>query len=132
MLEVNGVLILMRRKISTQPKESHLCKQFVKIVRQLQSFNQFRIDFEMTHISNESIGNDGWRIHQWQMGLLAGVSDYVIFYEGGRVACIEFKRTEKEKQSDRQIWFQARCEKMQIPYLLTYDPQEAVEFIRKL
>lgn len=132
MLEFKPVLSHMRRKTSSIPKESQKCKQFVNMVRQLQAYNQFPIDFEMTHVSNESTGNDGWRIHQWQMGLLAGVSDYVIFYEGGRVACIEFKRSAKEKQSDKQKWFQDRCIKLKVPYLLTYEIDEAIEFIKSL
>jgi len=114
------------------PTESQLCKQFVKIVRLMKGYKQFPKAFVLIHVANESISTDRYRLHQSQMGLLAGVADYLVLYEGGRVAAIEFKRDNKSKQTKSQLDFQQTCTDLYIPYLLTYQIDQAIEFIKSL
>ena len=119
-------------KYSPRPRESQICKQFVKVVKYLQALRQFPKDFEMFHVANESYTTDNYRFHLYHMGVVSGVADYVILLKGGRVACIEFKRDDKSKLRPEQEKFYNRCSDLSIPYLLTSNIDQAVDFIKSL
>src|SRR5277367_6445028 len=124
------------------PKESDICKAFVRQVKTLKGWNQFKSDFELVHNSNESPQSWGmntkqasnYNIHQWAMGKLAGIADYTIYYrlpdeDFCRCAVIEFKRyaTKADKLGENQAKFYKRTLDLKIPYLLTADVEEAIE-----
>jgi len=75
-----------------------------------------------------------YRRHLVAMGMVVGASDYLVLHKNGWAA-IEFKRDDKAKRNgltERQKAFKEQCEQLEIPYLLTCDPHEAVEFIKSL
>lgn len=113
------------------PKESDICKAFCKQVKQMQSLRAFKRDFILIHVPNESFTTKGYRYHLASLGVYKGVADYLILYNGGWVA-IEFKRSKRESQSIHQKAFEIRCNEMNIPYLLTFSIEEAIDFLLKL
>ncbi len=120
------------------PKESVLCKAFILAVKRLKMYNYYKTDFEIIHIANEVVrcGNPikdrNYLIHQMNMGMLAGCADYLVIYDGGRVAAIEFKRDKKSKLTRNQENFRDRCLQLGLPYLCTYDIDEALAFVKDL
>lgn len=118
--------------IKTKPTEDQLCTSFYKQVLQLQAWNQFDFKFKLIHVPNESHTSAGYRMKLARMGVVAGVSDYIVFYQGGRSAAIEFKRDAKSRYSPHQISFKQECLELGMPYLGTYSIEEAIDFIRSL
>ncbi len=92
----------------------------------------------LKHIANEhkATGNKyrdmGYLRHLKAMGMIAGAADYDIRYEGGRTASIEFKRDATCKLTENQVRYRSRCVALGIPYLCTYDLDEALAFMREL
>lgn len=117
---------------STTIKESAICKQFVQQVKQLQAFKQFKTDFTMLHVPNEQLSNPAYIYHLLGLGMLPGAADYLILYEGGRVAAIEFKRDKTCRLSNSQKAFKETCDRLKIPYLCTYKITEAIDFLKYL
>jgi hypothetical protein len=117
-------------------KESDLCKLFIRQVKQLKAWNYYKKDFEIIHIPNERItGKDSQNFtrHLYAMGMLPGVADYLVVYEDGRCAAIEFKRDKSGlKLKGNQLAFKARCNDLSLPYLVTCDVDEALEFLKSL
>jgi hypothetical protein len=111
--------------------ETQICKQFVKIVRELQSYKQFSTDFILLHIPNESKRSQFYGSMLKAMGMLAGAPDYLVLYTGGWAA-IEFKRDKSSPQQKTQKQFQHRCNELGHRYLLTYNIDEAIEFLHNL
>ena len=66
------------------------------------------------------------------MGMTKGIADYLVEYDGNRHAWIEFKRNSTSKQTIAQKLFEEDCLNRRVPFLLTYDQEEALEFLRKL
>lgn len=114
------------------PKEKTLCKLFYRRVLFLQAYNQLCNDILVIHIANEQFNNRYYTLELMRMGLIPGVADYLILYPGGKAAFIEFKRDGKSKQSDNQKKFEAKVTSIGFPYLLTWDVDEAIEWIKSL
>lgn len=119
-------------------KESDLCKMFYSQVCQLKAYNYFKKPFELIHIPNERISSDNsskdfmYLRALKQMGLVAGVPDYLILLGGGRFGAIEFKRDSKAKLSKNQEVFKDKLEKLEAPFLCTWKVAEAIDFIYRL
>ncbi len=127
--------LLTKRKSKVpviEPKESDICKGFIRQVRFLQQMKQFDFDFELFHVANEQFTTKNYMRHLITMGLLAGVADYCCIYHPGKVAFIEFKRSESSRLSENQIVFRTLCERLSIPYCLAYDADSAIKFIKSL
>jgi hypothetical protein len=122
----------------SEPKESDICKAFIRRVKILKAWNYFKTDFEILHVANEqqsirkNLKDIMYLKHLCAMGLYPGASDYMIMYKPGKMASIEFKRNKSSKLSNNQKVFKSRCEDLCIPYLCTYDVDEAVAFMEKL
>jgi hypothetical protein len=117
-----------------EPLESVKCQIFVSKVKLDEQLDALSPDFRLIHIPNEHLskGNYGYLRQRMRMGLLPGVSDYIILYKNGWAA-IEFKRTEKDKNlNEKQSAFRQFCLDMKAPYLLTTDFDEALEFVKTL
>lgn len=121
------------------PKESDICKLFIRNVKNLKAYGYFKTDFEILHIPNEH-KQTGNRIrdiqylkHLSSMGMLSGAPDYLIIYKNARIAAIEFKRNKAgTKLKGNQLAFKKRAESLDIPYLCTYDIGQAIDFITDL
>jgi hypothetical protein len=62
-------------------------------------------------------------------GLTAGVADLCVLLPGGRVGWLELK-TAKGRQSIAQKGFAARCRRLDHPYAVAHDFDEAVEILK--
>ncbi len=118
--------------------EAKLCKRFMREVWEMQTMNLFPAPFIIIHIANERKSSNNKLMdmlhnkHLKEMGMLKGAPDYVILFRFGKVAAIEFKRDKSSKLSDSQKVFKANCEELIIPYLMTYDKDEAIGWIYEL
>jgi hypothetical protein len=119
-------------------KESDLCKSFIRQVKTRQCYNYYGTPFEILHIANEHKATNNrlkdimYLKHLVAMGLLPGAADYFILYKPGKIASIEFKRNKASKLTENQKKFKARCVDLGIPYLCTYDIDEALDFMKDL
>lgn len=120
-------------------KESDICKLFIRNVKKLRSYNYFKTDFEILHIPNEHkkttnrVRDISYLKHLVSMGMLAGAPDYLIIYDGAKVAAIEFKRNKAgTRLKGNQLAFKHRANELSIPYLCTYDIEQAVDFLTEL
>jgi hypothetical protein len=82
------------------------------------------------HIPNEGKRSYNIARQLLSMGMLTGCADYLILLYGGRVIAIEFKRDKTCKLTDAQKAFRDQCLRMKIPYLCTYQVDEALEFVK--
>lgn len=114
------------------PLEKDICKRFYQQFQQLKALNYFGSEVFIFHIANEQYTNIGYTRNLNSMGLTAGVADYCVLMPLRMVAFIEFKRSPRCKQSPAQVAFQQVCERLDIPYLLTSDGAQAVEWIKGL
>ncbi len=114
--------------------EDELCIQFMNEYAQLEQMNQFKSDPFVFHVANERKCGISQRIRLSKMGVIPGISDYIVFLKGGRVAAIEFKRDEKEKKKFQgtQSDFRDVCLDRGIPHLLTCSVEEAIDFLKSL
>ncbi len=64
------------------------------------------------------------------MGLRPGVADLIVWLGSGKVAYLEVK-TEKGRQSERQIAFEGECIKRGYPYKVVRSAEQALEFINE-
>lgn len=116
-------------------KESDLCKQFVLQVKQRKVWNYYKKRFILMHVPNERVAiknkalQMGYLRSQYAQGMLAGAPDYIIMYEGGKVAAIEFKRDKRSKLTIDQEHFKSNCSELELPYLCTYNVDEALSFM---
>lgn len=110
-------------------QERDISIAFFKQFQVLQSLKQFKKGVCLFHIANERKCNFKYGRLLKDMGVMAGVADYCLLMEGGKVAFIEFKRDKRSKQNDNQKEFQRQCEAMQIPYVVAYTPEQAIQFI---
>jgi hypothetical protein len=119
---------------SFKRKEKDICKEFYHKVRTLQLYNAFGFHFFIFHVANEQNTSKNYTIELKRMGLRAGVADYCVLLPDGRVAFIEFKRDEASarKKNENQIAFHDECKLLQIPYLLTWDAEVAIDWIKAL
>lgn len=117
---------------NSEPTEKEICTKFFIKFSTLQSCGYFKKKLLMFHVANEQYNNRNYTMSLQRMGLTAGVADYCVLLEGGKVAFIEFKRNAKAKMSDNQIWFKERCEALDIPYSLHWTIEGAIEFIQRL
>lgn len=122
----------MYKTASLQPKESDICKQFVNVFKTLQFYKKFPPDMRVHHIPNECLSGPAYIRHLLAMGMTKGIADYLVEYDGNRHAWIEFKRNSTSKQTIAQKLFEEDCLNRRVPFLLTYDQEEALEFLRKL
>lgn len=63
------------------------------------------------------------------MGVVPGVSDFIILLRGGRVACLELKTT-SGRLSAGQIEFRATCLLLGIPYEIARTLEEALDCLK--
>jgi len=115
-----------------QLKEKDICKLFVAKFEMMNAYKQFNKKMFLYHVSNEQYNNMLYTISLKQMGLKAGVADYCLLIEGGTCAYIEFKRNAKSKVSEHQMKFRQICEDLNIPYFLTCDADEAINWIKDI
>lgn len=85
----------------------------------------------MIHIANENISSPAYRSHLKAMGLLPGVPDYMILFEGG-VAFIEIKRDKTCKMTKAQKIFTELLTVFNIPWICTYDKDKVIEFLTEV
>jgi hypothetical protein len=111
------------------PKEKDICKAFYKQYKELKAYNQFKNNAFVFHIANEQNCNRSYTIMLKGMGLTAGVADYCVITNDGRVAFIEFKRDAKCKLSPKQLEFKAECEQRDIVYKVVWNVDEAIKFL---
>lgn len=117
---------------NSTPTEKQICTQFFIKFSTLQACSYFKKKMLVFHIANEQYNNRNYTMSLQRMGLTAGVADYCILLEGGKVAFIEFKRNAKLKPSENQLWFKERCDALGIPYSLQWTMEGAIEFIGAL
>lgn len=110
--------------------EKSICKEFYNQVRLRQLYNEFKCEFFIFHIANEQYNSIAYTKSLMTMGLRAGVFDYCIISEGGKVGFIEFKRDSKHKLSPKQVEFKDQLDSLNIPYLVTWDSDEAIEWVK--
>ena len=122
----------MRYKSPTAPKESDICKQFINEYKRLCLYNYFSCRTKVIKIANESLSTRNFINHLIAMGMCPGAADYLVIFQGNRIAFIEFKRTPKEKLRENQLAFKADVEDLDIPYLMTHDIHRAFQFIKEL
>jgi hypothetical protein len=121
------------------PPEKRLCQSLKEYVVLLQSTGNLppKEELRVVHIANEqrSTGNKGrdaaYVASLKRIGMLPGMADYIVFYKGGTVRFIEMKASKSSPQSAAQKQFEQDFTGMGFPYLLTWDIDEAVAFIRK-
>lgn len=112
--------------------ESQICENFYHMYKMLRELNQFCNKAYVFHIANERKTSFAYGAKLKRMGVAAGVPDYCVIYDGGRVAFIEFKRNNKSRMTPNQLIFKEMCDSLGTPYLLAHDPDEAIEFIKAL
>ena len=112
-------------------KEKDLCKAFYNQVKFLQQTNYFKQPFFIFHIPNEQRSNILYTMHLKKIGLVSGVADYCIVKKGGNAMFIEFKRNNKCKLSPSQTEFMKLCEDLDIKFLMTWDIERALDFIKE-
>lgn len=83
------------------------------------------------HIPNENITSPAYRIHLKAMGLMPGISDYMVLYDRG-VAFLEIKRDAKCKLSQHQEIFFELLKSLNIPCLCTHDIDTVITFLENL
>lgn len=114
-----------------EPKEGDLCVLFYRKVKILQDYNQLT-NIKVIHMANESLSGRAYTIKLLRMGLLPGLADYHVWYGGGRSCYIEFKRSQKCKQTPSQIKFEAEARKFGFDYHLMWDVEDAINLLLKL
>jgi len=112
-------------------KEKDISKAFFIRFQTLQQYKQFNKNVFVFHVANEQNNNPLYTMQLKKMGLIAGVADYCILIEGGKVAFMEFKRNAKCKLSEAQKQFQSLCESFEIPYAVVWDVDNAIDFIKQ-
>lgn len=121
-----------------EPKESDLCKSFIRQVKTRQAYKYYASEFEILHIANEHKATANrlkdimYLKHLVAMGLLPGAADYFVLYSPGRIAALEFKRNKSSKLTESQVKFKNLCSTLKIPYMCTYDIDEALDFMKEL
>jgi galactokinase/mevalonate kinase-like predicted kinase len=110
-------------------KEKDLCIAFYNQVQTLQSLNYFKKPFFIFHIANESFTSKAYAMQLKRMGVTAGIADYCII-KNGSVMFIEFKRNKDAKVQQSQKNFMDLCKKFDIKCLITYNIEEAIQFIK--
>lgn len=113
-------------------KERDLCELFYKEIELKRRLNVFNKKMFIFHVANEQKTHITYTMMLKRLGLTPGVADYCVLYEGGNVAFIEFKRNEKCKLTQAQESFKNICFELNIPYLVTFNIQEAINFLNKL
>lgn len=123
-----------RKKIGSKCMllEKDICKLFYKQFQELKALNYLNRNICIFHVPNEQYTSIGYTRNLKAMGLTAGVADYCVLLPQGRVAFIEFKRHKNFKLSEPQIVFRDNCKVLNIPYLVTCNIEEAIEWVRKL
>lgn len=136
--------------------EDDICEAFNRHLQRLEMFNKTAPEFLCFHIPNEQVrfGTSNAHKHQQagakrkRMGVLAGVFDYQVKWleEGQPRECwIEFKaervvnaptkkdpfntRKERGRMSDAQKAFGERLDRLHIPWVVSYTPNQAVDFL---
>lgn len=112
--------------------ESKMCEVFYQHYLQLRNVRYFENRAFVFHVANERKTSYVTGARLKKMGVVAGVPDYCILLKGGLVAFIEFKRDAKCKLSKSQLYFRDLCDTLEIPYLLTWNIDEAIGFIKSL
>lgn len=112
-------------------KEKDLCVAFYQQIKILQQTNYFTKPFFVFHIPNEQRGSMLYTIHLKKMGLVSGVADYCVLKNGGEAMFIEFKRNEKCRLSANQKVFMNLCKDLNIKFLITWDVDQAIDFIKE-
>ncbi len=126
--------ILQNKVKPSKRKEKAICKEFYHKVRMLQDYNAFGFHFFIYHVANEQNTSQSYTQELKRMGLRAGVADYCLILSGGKTAYIEFKRDEasSRRKNVNQLAFKEICDQLKVPYLLTWDAEVAIEWIRNL
>lgn len=120
-----------------QTSEYQLCATFTDMLNFRK--NEIKSDFDFLHIANERIVRNKQDMHYIQklkrIGTKKGAFDYFIYSSLCNI-WIEFKTYEAYKKpnhnlSNEQLDFVARLQMLDIPSLVTYDPEEAFKFVQK-
>ena len=112
-------------------KEKDICKIFYRLASELNYYNQFPHKYIILHIANERTDKSYYIRNLLQMGMRKGAPDYLILWDGGWAA-IEFKRNKSLKQTPSQIEFEKECKLLNSKYLLAYDIDEAIHFLKNI
>jgi hypothetical protein len=114
--------------------EHEICEEFYKQYEYLSALGQFKSELFVFHVPNERRASPQYYAKLHRMGVVSGVADYCIFNNKGKIAFIEFKRNAAacKKLNDQQQYFRETCEQFQVPYLLTYSVEEAIDFLKSL
>lgn len=109
------------------PKEKEICRQFMELLAWEPKLRP--LTYKVIHIPNEQFCPPSYTMGLKRIGMLAGVFDYMILAPHGRVAFIEFKRTEKDELSPNQQLFSLFLTRASIPWLKTHDAHQALAFV---
>lgn len=112
--------------------ENAISKSFIRQVNMYRHYGQFALDFMVFHVPNQQVSGPIYGKHMKEMGVLAGVFDYCLFFPGGRIAFIEMKSSKIAPVRPSQRKFAMKLDEYGIPNLITWDTTEAIEFIRNL
>jgi len=114
--------------------EDKNCENFFKEYKQLNHLGQFKSEMLVFHVANERKASIKYHAKLARMGVVSGIPDYVVHnYSTGEFAYIEFKRDKKTlKLSPTQQEIFEACRYYNRPYLLTYQPGEAIDFLKSL
>ena len=122
----------IKRLVKMKPTEDELCKQFCYQIECLLLYKQVQ-PFIMFHVPNEREFKKGKGYGHYNnllaIGFKPGVSDYILM-NGTKTVCIEFKRDKTCKLRPNQVIFKNRCESLGIPYMMTFDVDEALNFVK--
>lgn len=118
-------------------KEKQICQDFFTEVKELQNNEYFKKDFFIFHVANEVPQTKFtrqlialFRMSQKKMGVVGGVSDYIVLYENGWLA-IEFKRSPTEKLTDKQKEFAEICDNLNQPFYVAYTVDMGIKILEK-
>lgn len=129
-MSLGGKFVVLQVKNTLKKRlEKSICKEFYNQVRLRQLYNEFKCEFFIFHIANEQFNNVGYTKSLMAMGLRSGVFDYCVIAKG-KVGFIEFKRDSKHKLSPKQVEFKDYLDSLGIPYLVTWDSDEAIEWLK--
>lgn len=125
--------------------EKQICRDFVRQATYLIGMNQipkikhFKQVFHVGNEQRQAVGGLGGKIAQikfWNhlrsMGCYEGFPDYLVVYQEGKVAFIEFKKSKNLKLSPNQLIYKEIFEAAGCKWLTTHNIETAIEFLKNL
>lgn len=112
------------------PSEHIRAFSFVDQFYKLQAHGHLHPELRLDKIANEGKRSKGFRRKLKREGWRGGLSDYIVFCPNGKFIAIEMKIPGALKLEGAQLAFQLWCQTHNIPHLVTFSPEEAINFIK--